>query len=79
MKCCTREGISVFLFLRGRADAVPRAIVAGNRNIALFLIALPEETTRGLLIFIGCYQVPMYLTPLLMPGFYRRMLRAAAA
>ena len=47
------------------------SIVAGNRNIALFLIALPPETTLGLLSFIGCYQIPMYLTPILFRRIYR--------
>ena len=49
---------------------VPISIVAGNRNIALFLVALPAEITNPLLIFIGCYQVPMYLTPILMRRLY---------
>ena len=48
------------------------SIVAGNRNIALYLVALPAATTDPLLIFIGCYQIPMYLTPILMQRFYRR-------
>ncbi len=39
-------------------------VMGGNRNIALFLVALPPEVTTPLLIFIGCYQVPMYLTPI---------------
>lgn len=52
-------------------NAVPLAIVAGNRNIALFLVALPPETTGPLMIFIGCYQIPMYLTPLLLARLYR--------
>lgn len=42
------------------------AIYAGNRNIALFLIALPDAVAAPLLIFVGCYQVPMYLTPILL-------------
>lgn len=46
------------------------SVVAGNRNIALFLVALPAAQTDPLLVFIGCYQVPMYLTPLLMGRFY---------
>ena len=41
------------------------SIVAGNRNIALFLVALPTDITVDLLSFIGCYQIPMYLTPIL--------------
>lgn len=63
-----------FAISRGRVSASERAafgIIAGNRNVALFLIALPPETIALLLPFIGCYQVPMYLTPL--------MLRALAA
>jgi arsenite transporter len=50
-------------------------IAAGNRNIALFLSVLPHETADALLLFIGCYQVPMYLTPFLMERWYRRMAR----
>ncbi|MGB3317224.1 MAG: hypothetical protein WBB85_22785 [Albidovulum sp.] len=52
-----------------------KAIVAGNRNIALFLVALPPATTDQLLMFIGCYQIPMYTTPLVLSAFYRRMAR----
>ncbi len=55
---------------KGRSDAVPTAIVAGNRNFALFFVALPPETTDPLLIFLGCYQFPMYLTPTLMRRLY---------
>jgi len=59
--------------LRGKHDfAVPFGIVAGNRNFALFLIALPAATTEPLLIFLGCYQVPMYLTAILMRRVYAR-------
>ncbi len=55
-----------------RDMAVPFAISAGNRNIALFLTSLPAVVTDPLLLFIGCYQIPMYLTPLLLGRFYRR-------
>lgn len=47
------------------------AIAAGNRNMALFLAALPSGVTDPLLLFIGCYQVPMYLTPLFLGRIYR--------
>lgn len=46
------------------------AIQAGNRNIALFLVALPPEITDQILFFIGCYQFPMYLTPMVMARVY---------
>lgn len=48
----------------------PIAIAAGNRNVAIFLIALPPEIIAPLMIFIGCWQLPMYLTPMLMPRLY---------
>lgn len=67
--------IVVVLALRraeGGTLAVPFAVAAGNRNIALFLTALPAAVTDPLLLFIGCYQIPMYLTPLLLGRFYRR-------
>ena len=54
-----------------RAPAL--AIVAGNRNLALFLAALPEPTAQAILLFVGCYQVPMFLTPLLLAPLYRRL------
>ena len=54
-----------------RADrAVAQGILAGNRNIALFLSVLPRETVDPLLLFIGCFQVPMYLTPAVLGRFY---------
>jgi hypothetical protein len=57
----------------GRAGAAPPlAIIAGNRNLALFLGALPVDTAADLLLFIGCYQVPMYVTPLVMGPVMRR-------
>lgn len=58
---------TTFLALRNKGKSLPiaTAIYAGNRNIALFLIVLPESVYTPLLIFIGCYQIPMYLTPFL--------------
>ncbi|WP_292062383.1 hypothetical protein [Marivita sp. XM-24bin2] len=45
----------------GEAGAV--VIAAGNRNLALFLAAVPSDAAAPLMLFVGCYQVPMYLTP----------------
>lgn len=53
-------------------DAVPFSIVAGTRNVALFLVTMSPEQAEPLLIFLGCYQVPMYLTPILMRPLYMR-------
>ena len=52
------------------AIATPIAVVAGNRNLALFLVALPAAVTDPILLFIGCYQVPMYLGPILLARFH---------
>ena len=63
-----------WLMFRGHhIEAVPLAVVSGNRNFALFLIALPASTTDPLLIFLGCYQVPMYLTAVLMRRLYKNV------
>lgn len=52
-------------------------IISGNRNVALFLIALPPDAIAMLLPFIGCYQFPMYLTPLVLRAFAVRRERHA--
>jgi len=46
------------------------AICAGNRNLAIFLAALPTAVTDPILLFIACYQIPMYLTPTLLGRIY---------
>jgi hypothetical protein len=56
----------------GLSEPVGPAIVAGNRNAALFLMALPASVTDPLLILLGCYQLPMYLTPILLARLYGR-------
>ena len=53
-------------------DRVGISVVAGNRNMALFLTALPASVTDPLLLYIACYQLPMYLTPIVMKRFYSR-------
>ncbi len=68
-------GLQILAFALARRAGPARvgyAVVAGNRNIALFLAALPPSVTDPMLLFIGCYQIPMYLTPLLLGALYRR-------
>lgn len=69
-------GLQMAGFALFRAFSLPEpvgpAIVAGNRNAALFLMALPASVTDPLLILLGCYQLPMYLTPILLARFYGR-------
>ena len=50
--------------------AGPVALAAGNRNIALFLVSLPAEVMAPVMIFIACWQLPMYLTPFVLPRLY---------
>jgi len=66
--------ITTLILARSRfsAYAVPMGLIAGNRNIALFMTALAVVSTQPLLLFIACYQIPMYLTPILMQGFYQK-------
>ncbi|GLQ38038.1 hypothetical protein GCM10007908_16580 [Rhizobium albus] len=65
--------------LAARKDPVSApamGITAGNRNAALFLSVLPEATADELLLFIGCFQIPMYLTPFLMARWYRKLAKS---
>lgn len=57
---------------RGR-DPISAGMVAANRNIALFLGAIPAAVVPGLLPWIGLYQIPMYLAPVVMPPLYRAL------
>ena len=70
-------GLQVVAFLLQRfrglnTDTASLSIIAGNRNMALFLASLPAGVTDPILLYIGCYQVPMYLTPVLMSWLYKR-------
>ena len=56
-----------------KPTTITQGVVLGNRNIALYLTALPAVQIEPLLLFIACYQVPMYLTPLIGDLFYRRL------
>ena len=54
------------------AAPLPLSIAAGNRNLALFLGALPAPLVADLLPFVGLYQIPLYLTPVLLPWLHAR-------
>jgi len=57
---------------RPQAQTITAGVALGNRNVALYLTVLPASFIEPLLLFIACYQIPMYLTPLLGHFFYRR-------
>ncbi|WP_171120902.1 MULTISPECIES: hypothetical protein [unclassified Ruegeria] len=74
--CCANFGAQAvtYVLTRNRLSAAKRtamALIAGNRNIAIFFVALPPEVTAPLMVFIGAYQIPMYLTPTVMRRLYR--------
>ena len=69
MACTVNFGLQALAFKVLKSPG--EAITAGNRNIALYLVALPASITDPLLIFIGCYQIPMYLTPMVMARYYK--------
>ncbi len=63
--------VALVMRSRGRGELAPSmGVLAGNRNVALFLAVLPAETSGRLLLFVGCYQIPIYLTAILLRGFY---------
>ena len=68
--------LGTILLARGRLpdpQAAALGQVAGNRNIALFLGVLPPALASDLFLFIGLYQIPMFLTPLVMGRVYTRL------
>ena len=66
--------VTLWMLSRGALAHVagPLALAAGNRNIALFLVALPPEVMAPIMAFVACWQLPMYLTPFLLPRLYAR-------
>ncbi len=55
-----------------KTELIGYSIGAGNRNMALFLAALPAAMTEPLLLYVACYQIPMYLTPYVLGWLYAR-------
>jgi len=75
LQAATRSLAAWLGSLRGGGDFREEgalAIVAGNRNIGLFLAALPAAMMDPMMVFVGCYQIPMFLTPILLTRYYRR-------
>ncbi|WP_296765628.1 hypothetical protein [Sediminimonas sp.] len=63
-------GLQLLAHMATGGRVVALSVAAGNRSIALFLVALPPEMMAPLLLFIGCYQLPMFLTPFVMKRLY---------
>ena len=63
--------VGALLAGRGRGEGAALGIVSGNRNIVLLLGVLPGEVAAEVLLFVGAYQMPMYLTPILLRPLYK--------
>jgi arsenite transporter len=50
----------------------PFAVGGALRGLPCTMPAMARLQLVALLVFIGCYQIPMYLTPLLMRRLYAR-------
>lgn len=76
--CFGLQVAAAWLYCKARKSAHPATagavgVAAGNRNIAIFLAALPAVQIEPLMVLVGCYQIPMYLTPLVMRRIYPRL------
>ena len=48
-------------------------LLSGNRNMALYLAVLPQETAPDILLFLTLCQFPLFLSPFLLGPVYRRL------
>ena len=73
--CFGLQMLSLVILSKGPLAPVagPLALASGNRNIALFLVALPQDIMAPIMIFIACWQIPMYLTPIFLPRLYAQL------
>lgn len=87
LACVLNFGSQAFIFLSGRViarlfevkkdkklclseSARSVAVVAGNRNLGLYFAALPADPLFSL--FVAAYQLPLYLTPMIVGWFADR-------
>ena len=59
----------------GGRVALAGGLLAGNRNMALFLAVLPEATDERILLFFALCQFPLFLSPFLLRPVYARLRR----
>ena len=72
------QASTALLFGRaGRRVAFSLGLVSGNRNMAL-AFAVAGAVEPDLLLYLAVAQVPIYVSPLLTGGLYRRLLRPVA-
>jgi BASS family bile acid:Na+ symporter len=64
----------VLLWL-GLRPAASAGLMAGNRNMALYLAVLPASMDPRITLFFAICQFPLFLSPFVLGPIYRRMLR----
>jgi BASS family bile acid:Na+ symporter len=57
----------------GRRLALAGGLLAGNRNMALYLAVLPAATDERILLYFALCQFPLFLSPFLLRPVYRRL------
>ncbi|WPB85792.1 hypothetical protein [Sediminicoccus rosea] len=57
----------------GQKLALSAGLLAGNRNMALYLAVLPANTDPGILLFCVLCQFPLFLSPFLLKPLYERI------
>lgn len=61
----------------GARTAATAGLMAGNRNMALFLAVLPASADQRVGLFFGLCQFPLFLSPFLLRPLYQRFAVAA--
>lgn len=57
----------------GQRIALSAGLLAGNRNMALYIAVLPATTDPGILLFCVLCQFPLFLSPFLLKPLYERI------
>ncbi|MBR0652845.1 hypothetical protein GXW78_24525 [Roseomonas terrae] len=57
----------------GRRLALAGGLLAGNRNMALYLAVLPAATDERILLYFALCQFPLFLSPFLLRPIYARL------
>lgn len=74
------QGAGYLAFRRlGPRGALTAALVSGNCNMGLVLVALQGRASFEVTVFFALAQIPMYTLPALLVGVYRRVLGARPA
>lgn len=69
------NGITTLAFMwMGRRSAVSAGLMAGNRNMGLYLAVLPASADHRVALFMALAQLPLFLSPFVLGPIYRRLI-----